>query len=92
MLNAEKKTKKEAWDTLKVTYLGTDRVKIVKVQTLKAESEVLSMKEPNLIEDFWLKINNIVSNIRALGHNGRTICSKYLSLYGQPQQDSYKLF
>nr|GEZ53824.1 hypothetical protein [Tanacetum cinerariifolium] len=34
---AEKETAKETWTTLKTTYMGADRVKTARVQTLKAE-------------------------------------------------------
>ncbi|GJS54680.1 zinc finger, CCHC-type containing protein [Tanacetum coccineum] len=64
---AEKETAKDAWNTLKVMYMGADRVKTAKVQTLKAEFEALSMKETDTVDDFAAKINNIVSNVRALG-------------------------
>ncbi|KAJ9560140.1 hypothetical protein OSB04_005300 [Centaurea solstitialis] len=64
---AEKQTAKEAWGTLKTMYMGADRVKTAKVQTLKAEFETLSMKDTEVIDDFAVKVNNIVSNIRALG-------------------------
>ncbi|KAL7611329.1 uncharacterized protein LOC111896723 [Lactuca sativa] len=48
-------------------YLGADRVKNAKIQTLKAEFECLMMKETKCIDDFAMKLNNIVNNIRALG-------------------------
>ncbi|KAI3684116.1 hypothetical protein L6452_33335 [Arctium lappa] len=64
---AEKQTAKEAWGTLKTMYMGANRVKTAKVQTLKAEFETLSMKDTEIIDDFAVKVNNIVSNIRALG-------------------------
>nr|GFD42098.1 hypothetical protein [Tanacetum cinerariifolium] len=64
---AEKETAKETWTTLKTTYMGADRVKTARVQTLKAEFEVLSMKETELVDEFPTKLSNVVSNIRALG-------------------------
>lgn len=64
---AEKQTAKELWDTLKMIYMGADRVKTAKVQTLKAEFEILKMSESETVDDFSAKIGNIVSNIRALG-------------------------
>lgn len=36
-------------------------------QSLKAEFEILSMKESGTVDDFSAKINNIVSNIQTLG-------------------------
>ena len=64
---AEKQTAKDAWETLKTMFMGADRVRTAKVQTLKAEFETLSMKDTEMIDDFAMKVNNIVSNIRALG-------------------------
>ncbi|XP_074374773.1 uncharacterized protein LOC141715191 [Apium graveolens] len=64
---AEKKTAKGAWEAIKTMSQGADKVKQAKVQTLKAEFEVLTMKEADQIDDFYMKINGIVSNIRALG-------------------------
>ncbi|XP_074378471.1 uncharacterized protein LOC141720009 [Apium graveolens] len=47
--------------------LGAERVKQAKVQTLKAEFESLNMKDTEMIDDFALKLNALVTNIRALG-------------------------
>ena len=64
---AEKKTTKEAWEALKTMFLGADRVKTARIQTLKAEFEALNMKESESVDDFTVKVNNIVSTMRALG-------------------------
>ncbi|XP_023736152.1 uncharacterized protein LOC111884051 [Lactuca sativa] len=64
---SEKQMAKEAWDALKTMYLGVDRVKTARVQTLKIEFEALNMKESEIVDEFSVKIYNIVSNIRALG-------------------------
>nr|GEZ49513.1 hypothetical protein [Tanacetum cinerariifolium] len=64
---AEKQTAKDAWETLKMTFIGAERVKTAKVQTLKAKFKTLSMKDTEIIDDFAMKLNNIVSNIQALG-------------------------
>ena len=66
---AEKESTKEAWDMLKTLYMGVDHVRTAKVQTLKAEFEVLTMKESETVDDFSGKLSNIVNNIRALGDN-----------------------
>ncbi|GJQ90741.1 hypothetical protein Tco_0001880 [Tanacetum coccineum] len=58
---------KDAWETLKTMFMGVDMVKTAKVQTLKAEFETLGMKDTEIIDDFALEVNIIVSNIRALG-------------------------
>lgn len=63
LLLAEKQTTTEAWETVKIMYMGADRVKTARVQTLKAEFEVLYMKEMETVDKFDMKINNVVSNI-----------------------------
>ncbi|KAL8154922.1 hypothetical protein AgCh_000326 [Apium graveolens] len=64
---AEKKTAKEAWDAVKTMCLGADRVKTARIQTLKAEFETLSMKDTESLDDFCMKLNGLVTTIRALG-------------------------
>ena len=64
---AEKKTAKAAWDSVKTVCLGDERVKKTRVQTLKTEFESLSMKESESLDDFFMKLSGLVTNIRALG-------------------------
>ena len=64
---AEKKTAKEAWEAIKTMSQGAEKVKTAKVQTLKAEFEALCMRDTDQLDDFYMKVNGIVSNIRALG-------------------------
>lgn len=64
---AEKQMAKEVWEALKTMFMGADRVKTARVQTLKAEFEILSMKDTETIDEFTVKVNNVVSNIHALG-------------------------
>ncbi|KAL8116816.1 hypothetical protein AgCh_023110 [Apium graveolens] len=64
---ADKSTAKEAWDAIKTLCLGADRVKKARAQTLKAEFEGLNMKDSEKLDDFCMKLNGLVTNIRALG-------------------------
>ncbi|XP_074373447.1 uncharacterized protein LOC141713772 [Apium graveolens] len=64
---AEKNTAKEAWVAIKTMCLGADRVRTTKIQTLKAEFDSLTMKEIEPIDEFSMKLNDFVTNIRALG-------------------------
>lgn len=64
---ADKETTKDAWEAIKTLCQGTDRVKKAKIQNLKSEFEALTMKEDDMIDDFHMKMNGIVTNIRALG-------------------------
>ena len=49
---ANKKNAKEIWDSLKMRYLGSERVKMGRVQTMKREFNVLQMKETETIDEF----------------------------------------
>lgn len=64
---AEKKTAMAAWDAIKTLYQGAEQVKKARVQTLKTEFEALNMKESDKLDDFYMKLNGLVTNIRALG-------------------------
>lgn len=64
---ADKQTAKEAWDALKTLCLGADWVKKAKIQTLKAKFESLCMKDTESIDDFCMRLNGLVTNIRTLG-------------------------
>lgn len=63
LLIAEKETTMKAWQTLETTYVGTNRVKAAKLQTLRIEFEILCMKETETIDDFAAKLIAIVSKI-----------------------------
>lgn len=64
---AEKKTAKGAWEAIKTLFQGGDRVKKARIQTLKAEFESLSMKDSDQLDDFYMKLNALITNIRTLG-------------------------
>ncbi|XP_074352038.1 uncharacterized protein LOC141691198 [Apium graveolens] len=46
--------------------LGEDKVRMSKAQTLKCEFKTMCMKDTDQFDDFYLKLNNLVTNIRAL--------------------------
>lgn len=64
---AEKSTAKEAWDAIKSVCLRDDRVKKARVQTLKDDFEILCMKKTEKLDKFLTRLNEIVTNICALG-------------------------
>lgn len=66
---SEKKKAKYAWEALRTMSQGADRAKAAKVQILKSEFEALSMKDTKELDDFCLKLNGLVTNIRALGED-----------------------
>ncbi|XP_055824477.1 uncharacterized protein LOC129893005 [Solanum dulcamara] len=58
---------KEACEKLKEEFDGSDRVKIVKLLTLKREFEMLRMKEGDTVKEYSAKLVEIVNQIRLLG-------------------------
>lgn len=69
LILAEKKTTKETWKAVKMLRQGAERVKKAQVQTLKAEFESMTMKDTDSLDDFHLKLNGLVTNIRVLGES-----------------------
>lgn len=68
LFSLAEKTAKEAWDALKTMFMGADRVKTVRIQTLKIKFETMTMKEIEGIDDFAAKVCNIVNTMRILGN------------------------
>ena len=46
---AAKKTGKEVWDSLKARFVGEERVREARLQTLKSEFDAMKMKEEGTI-------------------------------------------
>lgn len=69
MTLVEKKTAKEAWEAVKTLCQGAEWAKKARIQTLKAEFESMNMKDTDSLDDFCLKMNGLVTNIRALGES-----------------------
>jgi hypothetical protein len=53
---AKKNTRKEVWDSLKARFVGTERVKDARLQTLKAEFDALRMKEEEPLDQYAGKL------------------------------------
>ena len=47
---AKKKTGKEVWDSLKARFVGADRVRDARLQTLKSEFDAVEMKEDESLD------------------------------------------
>jgi hypothetical protein len=60
-------TLKEAWEAVKLMRLGADRVKEVNAKKLLQEFENIKFKDGESVEDFGMRITNLVGNLRALG-------------------------
>ena len=62
-------TAKEVWDKLKEEFEGSDRVKAVRLLTLKREFDLLKMKETEGVKDYSAKLMEIVNQIRLHGED-----------------------
>ncbi|XP_077230201.1 uncharacterized protein LOC143863422 [Tasmannia lanceolata] len=71
---------KEAWDTLYTSYKGEDKVKLVRLQTLRCEFDALRMKDSESVEDFYNRVISLVNQLRVNGEyiQDRRIVEKIL--------------
>ncbi|GLU08769.1 hypothetical protein SLE2022_256590 [Rubroshorea leprosula] len=60
-------TAKEMWDMLEVTHEGTSQVKESKINRLIYMYELFKMKPEESIQDMYTRLNDIVTNLKALG-------------------------
>lgn len=61
-----KTTMKEAWEAMMAMRVGVDQVKEVNVQKLLKKFENIEFKEGESVEDFGMRIHNLVANIKSL--------------------------
>jgi len=62
-----KKSAKEAWESLKTMHLGADQVKEVNAQKLLSDFEVISFKIGETIEEFTMRITKLTTELRSIG-------------------------
>jgi hypothetical protein len=60
-------TTKEAWDTIKTIRVGADRVRVSKAQMLRNRYEALSFKPGESVDDFAMRLQEIVHQMEVLG-------------------------
>lgn len=63
-------TSKGAWDTLEKAYRGADRVKQVRLQTLRGEMERMKMKETESVADYITRVQTVANQ---MSRNGETM-------------------
>ncbi|XP_070052645.1 uncharacterized protein [Nicotiana tomentosiformis] len=66
---ADATTSEEAWEILQSSLQGVEKVRKVKLQTLRADFEVLKMKESKCILDYCSKVKAVVSQLRRYGED-----------------------
>jgi hypothetical protein len=64
---ANKPSARAAWEDLRIANLGIERVRRAKVHTLRREFNSLSFKDGETIDDFSVRINGVVQQLRTLG-------------------------
>lgn len=71
---------KEAWDTLQEAYKGEEKVKSVRLQALRAEFDLLKMKDSEGVEEYFNRAHSIVNQMKANGEqvNDQQIFEKIL--------------
>eukprot|EP00268_Persea_americana_P051130 TRINITY_DN5623_c0_g1_i2.p1 TRINITY_DN5623_c0_g1~~TRINITY_DN5623_c0_g1_i2.p1 ORF type:complete len:341 (-),score=50.50 TRINITY_DN5623_c0_g1_i2:1073-2095(-) len=62
-------TAKDAWEMLQKSYKGDEKVKSVRLQTLRGEFETLSMKDTETISDYFSRVQSAVNQLRVNGEN-----------------------
>nr|GFC44859.1 hypothetical protein [Tanacetum cinerariifolium] len=62
-------TSKEAWEILQNTFKGIDKVKKVRLQTLRGEVEKLQMEEFETISDYFTRALNISNEMKRNGES-----------------------
>jgi hypothetical protein len=60
-------TAKEMWDKLIGIYEGNEKVKDAKFQTYKVQFEQLNMKEDETIGKYFLRVEELINAMKALG-------------------------
>ncbi|GAV79209.1 UBN2 domain-containing protein, partial [Cephalotus follicularis] len=60
-------TAKEAWDILQKSYKGDNRVKQVRLQTLRGDFESLRMNDSETISAYFDRVQSVVNQLRVNG-------------------------
>jgi hypothetical protein len=64
---ATKASAKAAWEAIRMMRIGDDRVRKSTAQNLRAEYEQIAFRDGEPVEDFALRLTNIVQRLSILG-------------------------
>ena len=64
---AKAENAKQAWDMIENAYKGKEKVKKVRLQSLRKEFEKLEMKEDETIKDYFIRVTSIVNQMASNG-------------------------
>ncbi|XP_021971772.1 uncharacterized protein LOC110866937 [Helianthus annuus] len=67
LLVVKHKYAKDVWDSIKVRYLGADRVQKARLSILRSDLEKLKMKESETLDEYAGKISGIEAKFKNLG-------------------------
>ncbi|WVZ94478.1 hypothetical protein U9M48_040365 [Paspalum notatum var. saurae] len=79
---AVKPTAKQAWESLRIMRIGDDRGRKTSAQRVRRQYEELALRDGEGIEDFALRLTNIVSQLATLGdpEDLTKVVEKYLRI------------
>jgi uncharacterized lipoprotein YehR (DUF1307 family) len=58
---------KEMWDKIISNYEGNEKVKDAKIQTYRLQFEQLKMNEDEIVNKFFLRVEELVNAMKGLG-------------------------
>uniref|UniRef100_A0ACD5YFN0 Uncharacterized protein n=1 Tax=Avena sativa TaxID=4498 RepID=A0ACD5YFN0_AVESA len=89
---AVKDDAKVAWDTLKAMRVGDNRVREARRQKLRRDFEALSFKSSESVEDFALRLSNLLAELQLLGDSTTEldVVRKMLCVVPQGSSSGYK--
>ncbi|XP_020266700.1 uncharacterized protein LOC109842207 [Asparagus officinalis] len=66
---SNEETAKAAWDILQEEYHGSEKVRAVKLQTIRKEFEQISMRVEERLDDFLTRFTNVINQLKTYGED-----------------------